>query len=126
MGRVFKALGVLKRGHLVECDRSALVGQYVGQTAPKTNKMVNSARDGILFVDEAYSLVRGEQDFGSEAIDTLLKRMEDERDRLVVIVAGYPAEMESFINSNPGLRSRFNRFIEYPNFNDQELWPHLW
>ncbi len=121
MGRIFKALGVLKRGHVIECDRSALVAEYVGQTATKTDKLVNEALDGILFIDEAYSLAKGEKDFGQEAIDTLLKRMEDNRDRLIVIVAGYPAEMEEFVESNPGLRSRFNRFIEFPDFDAHEL-----
>ena len=121
MGRIFKALSVLKKGHLVECDRAALTGQYVGQTASKTNKIIDEAMDGILFIDEAYSLAKGGQDYGSEAIDTLLKRMEDNRDRLIVIVAGYPREMEQFINSNPGLRSRFTRYIDFPDFEDQEL-----
>ena len=121
MGRIFKALGVLKKGHLVECVRAALTGQYVGQTAPKTNKIIDEAMDGILFIDEAYSLAKGGQDYGSEAIDTLLKRMGDDRDRLIVIVAGYPREMEEFINSNPGLRSRFTRYIDFPDFEEQEL-----
>ena len=121
MGRIYRALGVLKRGHLVECDRAALVGEYVGQTAPRTNAVIDSALDGILFIDEAYSLVKEHEDFGQEAIETLLKRMEDNRDRLIVIVAGYPELMAQFINSNPGLHSRFARFIEFPDYGAGEL-----
>ncbi|HKS37253.1 MAG TPA: AAA family ATPase, partial [Verrucomicrobiae bacterium] len=121
MGRIFKALGVLRKGHLIECDRSALVAEYVGQTAPRTNAVVDSALDGILFIDEAYSLVKEHEDYGREAIETLLKRMEDNRDRLIVIVAGYPEEMEKFVGSNPGLHSRFTRFIEFPDYGPQEL-----
>jgi hypothetical protein len=121
MGRIYKSLGILRKGHLIECDRSALVAEYVGQTAPRTNAVIDSALDGILFIDEAYSLVRDHEDFGAEALETLLKRMEDNRDRLIVIVAGYPAEMQRFIHSNPGLHSRFSRFIEFPDYTPVEL-----
>lgn len=122
LGRIYKALGVLKKGHLVECDRAGLVAEYLGQTAHRTNAVVDSARDGILFIDEAYTLAGGaREDYGREAVDTLLKRMEDERGRLIVVVAGYPAEMERFIQSNPGLRSRFNRHIDFPDYAPAEL-----
>jgi SpoVK/Ycf46/Vps4 family AAA+-type ATPase len=121
MGRIYRALGLLKKGHLVECDRSSLVAEYVGQTAPKTNSVVDSALDGILFIDEAYSLAKDQTDFGAEAIETLLKRMEDDRERLIVIVAGYPEPMEHFIDSNPGLHSRFSRFIQFPDYDAREL-----
>ena len=120
---IYKDLGVLKKGHLVETDRSGLVAEYVGQTAVKTNKIIDNALDGVLFIDEAYSLVQGgSEDYGSEAIATLLKRMEDDRDRLVVILAGYTNEMEEFINSNPGLRSRFNRYIHFEDYTAEELY----
>ena len=120
---IYRDLGVLKEGHLVETDRSGLVAEYVGQTAVKTNKIIDEALDGVLFIDEAYSLVQGgKEDYGKEAIATLLKRMEDDRDRLVVILAGYTNEIEEFINSNPGLRSRFNRYIHFPDYSAKELY----
>ena len=119
---IYRELGILKRGHLVETDRSGLVAEYVGQTAVKTNQMIDKALDGVLFIDEAYTLANeSKEDFGHEAIATLLKRMEDDRDRLVVILAGYTNEMEVFINSNPGLRSRFNRYIHFEDYTAEEL-----
>ena len=121
LASIFKELGILQSGHLVETDRSGLVAEYVGQTAIKTNKIIDSALDGVLFVDEAYMLLGGQNDYGKEAIATLLKRMEDDRDRLIVILAGYSHEMEDFINSNPGLRSRFNRFVFFPDYSSEEL-----
>lgn len=122
MAGIYKNLGILKSGHLVEVDRSKLVAEYVGQTAVKTNKVIDEALDGVLFIDEAYTLSKGdENDFGREAIDTLLKRMEDDRSRLVVIVAGYTEEMQTFINSNPGLQSRFNRYINFPDYTTNEM-----
>ena len=122
LAEIYHGMGILKKGHLVETDRSGLVAEYVGQTAVKTNRVIDSAMDGVLFIDEAYSLVgTGGQDYGSEAIATLLKRMEDDRDRLVVILAGYSEEMKSFIDSNPGLQSRFNRYIRFPDYSAEEL-----
>lgn len=123
LAKIYKSLGVVTKGHLVETDRSGLVAEYVGQTAVKTNKIIDSALDGVLFIDEAYSLVSSsENDYGKEAIATLLKRMEDDRNRLVVILAGYTKEMKDFIDSNPGLQSRFNRYIEFPDYNADELY----
>ena len=123
VARIYKDLGILKKGHTVETDRSGLVGQYIGQTAPKTNQIVDSAMNGVLFIDEAYALVpeHSTQDYGQEAISTLLKRMEDNRDSLVVIIAGYSNEMQRFIDSNPGLQSRFTRYINFPDYTAEEL-----
>ncbi|MBR4238831.1 MAG: AAA family ATPase [Prevotella sp.] len=124
VARIYKDLGVLKKGHLVETDRSGLIGQYVGQTAPRVNALCDSALNGVLFIDEAYALTQSHssQDYGAEAIATLLKRMEDDRDRLVVIVAGYTNEMKKFIESNPGLQSRFSRYINFPDYTAEELY----
>lgn len=122
VAQIYRELGILKKGQLVETDRSGLVAEYVGQTAVKTNKIIDSALDGVLFIDEAYSLVQGGgNDYGKEAIATLLKRMEDDRDRLIVILAGYDNEMKMFIDSNPGLQSRFNRYIHFSDYNAEEL-----
>jgi len=123
IGRIYKALGLLKKGHLVEVDRSGLVAEFIGQTAKNTDKVVQSALDGVLFIDEAYSLIPEDagRDFGTEAVETLLKRMDDFRDRLVVIVAGYTDEMHRFINSNPGLQSRFVQTFQFPDYNPDEL-----
>lgn len=118
---IYRELGILKKGHLVETDRSGLVAEYVGQTAPKTNKIIDSALDGVLFIDEAYSLMGEGSDYGAEAVATLLKRMEDDRDRLVVILAGYTNEIKAFINSNPGLQSRFNRYIQFDDYSPEDL-----
>ena len=122
MAGLYAAIGALSKGQLVEVDRSGLVAGYVGQTALKTQEVIQSALGGVLFIDEAYSLASGgENDFGREAIETLLKAMEDHRDDLVVIVAGYDEPMEKFINSNPGLQSRFNKYMYVPDYNGQEL-----
>lgn len=122
VARIFKALRLLKKGHLIETDRMGLVGQYIGHTAKKTAEVVEQALDGVLFIDEAYSLCTDSRnDFGGEAIDTLVKRMEDYRDRLIVIVAGYPDEMREFIESNPGLKSRFGTTIQFDNYTADEL-----
>ncbi len=122
MAGLYAAIGALSKGQLVEVDRSGLVAGYVGQTALKTQEVIQSAMGGVLFIDEAYSLANGgENDFGREAIETILKAMEDHRDDLVVIVAGYDEPMEKFISSNPGLQSRFNKYMYFPDYNGEEL-----
>ncbi len=123
LAEIFHALNVLERGHLVEVDRAGLVAGYVGQTAGKVTEVVERAIGGVLFIDEAYALTasRGQTDFGYEAVDTLVKLMEDHREELVVIVAGYPAPMQRFVSSNPGLESRFNRYVEFPDYTAAEL-----
>ena len=122
MSRIYHSLGILSKGQLVEVDRSGLVAGYVGQTAIKTRKAIESALGGVLFIDEAYALNgKGDNDFGQEAIDTVLKAMEDHRDDLVVIAAGYDELMDAFIHSNPGLESRFNRFLHFEDYTAEEL-----
>ena len=123
VGKIFKCLGILSKGHFIEADRSSLIGGYIGQTAIKTNDILNTALGGILFIDEAYSLnspsVSG--DFGAECIATILKFMEDHRDDFVLIVAGYEKEMTEFLKVNAGLKSRFNSQLYFPNFTEKEL-----
>ncbi len=123
IAKIYKSLGVLSKGQLVETDRGGLVGGYVGQTAIKTQEMIDKAMGGILFIDEAYALThgKGENDFGQEAVDTILKAMEDHRDDFIVIVAGYPELMKEFIASNPGLKSRFNQYINFEDYTPTEL-----
>jgi TPR repeat protein len=123
IGEIYASLGLLKKGHLIETDHGGLVAGYLGQTAIKTKKVVDDALDGVLFIDEAYSLARdgNANQFNQEAIDTLLKEMEDKRDRLVVIVAGYPKEMRRFIASNPGMQSRFTTYIHFDDYSAAEL-----
>ena len=122
MSRIYRSLGILSKGQLVEVDRGGLVAGYVGQTAIKTGEAIGKALGGVLFVDEAYALTdHGENDYGQEAVDTLLKAMEDHRDDLVVIVAGYTELMKAFVHSNPGLESRFNRFMHFPDYTVDEM-----
>ena len=124
IAKLYKELGVISKGQFVETDRSGLVAGYVGQTAIKTKELIDSAMGGVLFIDEAYTLAPeggGGNDFGQEAIDTLLKAMEDNRNDFVVIVAGYPELMNRFINSNPGLNSRFNKYLSFDDYNAEEL-----
>ncbi len=121
IAQIYKQIGVLSKGQLVEVDRSGLVAGYVGQTAIKTQEQIAKAKGGVLFIDEAYALAQKDDAFGQEAIDTILKAMEDNRDDFVVIVAGYTEPMKKFIDSNPGLKSRFNKYIEFPDYNIDEL-----
>lgn len=123
VGQILAAMGILTKGHLVETDRSGLVAEYAGQTAPKVNKLIDSALDGVLFIDEAYNLVSdsGDDAYGKEALATLLKRMEDHRDRLIVILAGYPESMVDLLDSNPGLASRFNTHLHFEDYSASEL-----
>ncbi len=122
LGQLFKEMGVLSKGHIVEVERADLVGEYIGHTAKRTREQVKKALGGILFIDEAYSLARGgEKDFGKEAIDCLVKAMEDHKDNLILILTGYRREMERFIESNPGLRSRFPIHINFPDYTINEL-----
>ncbi|MEG2949664.1 MAG: AAA family ATPase [Clostridia bacterium] len=122
MARIYRSLGILSKGHLVEVDRGGLVAGFVGQTAIKTGEVIQKALGGVLFIDEAYALTNhGGNDYGQEAVDTLLKAMEDHREDLIVIVAGYVELMEEFIHSNPGLESRFNRFLNFEDYTVQEM-----
>lgn len=123
LSKMLREMGILQKGHTVEVERADLVAQYIGQTAQKTREVIKQAQGGLLFIDEAYSLARGgERDFGKEAIDTLVKAMEDHRDSFVVILAGYPQPMHSFLEANPGLRSRFPITVEFPDYTDIELY----
>ncbi|MDP6719514.1 MAG: AAA family ATPase, partial [Pirellulaceae bacterium] len=123
VGQIYGTMGILSKGHLVETDRSGLVAEYAGQTGPRTNKKIDEALDGVLFIDEAYSLVSesGDDPYGREAIQTLLKRMEDDRARLVVILAGYPNEMDGLLRTNPGLSSRFNTKLTFEDYSPEDL-----
>ncbi|NLG32415.1 MAG: AAA family ATPase [Syntrophomonadaceae bacterium] len=122
LAKIFNDIGILSKGHLLEIERADLVGEYIGHTAQKTKEMLKKALGGIMFVDEAYTLAQGgEKDFGKESVATLVKGMEDYRDNLIVILAGYSSEMDRFMRSNPGLRSRFPIHIEFPDYDEEEL-----
>ncbi|MCL4114805.1 UNVERIFIED_CONTAM: hypothetical protein GTU68_039911 [Idotea baltica] len=122
LGRIYNKMGLLTKGHVHEVDRADLVGEYIGQTAPKVKEAIKKAKGGILFIDEAYALSRGSRgDYGSEAIETLLKRMEDQNNQFAVIVAGYPEEMKEFVESNPGLKSRFTRTLHFEDMALEDL-----
>jgi stage V sporulation protein K len=125
-GQMLRDIGYLRGGHLVEADRSALIGQWLGQTAPKTLKVLNKSLGGVLFIDEAYSLVEGgdvamQDPYGRECVDTILKFIEDNREDIVVIIAGYPNKMDELLKVNPGFKSRFVQFLEFEDYNDEEL-----
>ncbi len=123
LAQIYKALGILEKGNLVECDRQSLIGGYVGQTAIKTGEAIDKAMGGVLFIDEAYSLTEGgNSDYGKEAIEIILKRMEDYRGQFIVIAAGYTDNMTRFIESNPGLKSRFDKVFEFEDFNEELLY----
>ncbi len=122
LAQIYKELGLISKGHLVETDRSGMIAEYAGQTAVKVNKVVDEALDGVLFIDEAYSLVgESKDDYGKEAVATLIKRMEDDRKRLIVVLAGYSKEMENFIETNPGFKSRINRYIDFRDYGSEEM-----
>lgn len=122
LGKIFHDIGILTKGHLVEAERADLVGEYIGHTAQKTKELIKKSLGGILFVDEAYTLAQGgEKDFGKEAVATLVKSMEDNRDNIIIILAGYCREMDEFLNSNPGLRSRFPVQIDFADYDREEL-----
>ena len=123
LAQIYRQLGIVENGRLTEVDRGRLVGQYIGETTQKTKAVIKEAMGGILFIDEAYSLTvnRSKGDFGTEAVDTLVKAMEDNREKFIVIVAGYPEPMRRFLESNRGLKSRFNKFIHFDDYSPQEL-----
>lgn len=122
LSKILKELGVLEKGHMIEAERADLVGEYIGHTAQKTRKMIQKALGGVLFIDEAYSLARGgERDFGKEAIDTMVKALEDYKNSLVIILAGYPKEMDEFLITNPGLKSRFPLQLNFEDYTLKEL-----
>ncbi|KPU28147.1 stage V sporulation protein K [Caloranaerobacter sp. TR13] len=122
LGKIFKEIGILEKGHLIEVDRADLVGEYIGHTAVKVKEQIKRSLGGILFIDEAYSLARGgEKDFGKEAIDTLVKAMEDHKDNFVLILAGYKNEMDYFLKTNPGLKSRFPIYVDFKDYSIKEL-----
>ena len=122
LAQIYRELGLIEKGHLVETDRSGMIAEYAGQTAVKVNKVIDEALDGVLFIDEAYALVgQNKDDYGKEAVATLIKRMEDDRKRLIVVLAGYSNEMNDFIETNPGFKSRINRYIDFKDYSAEEM-----